>query len=453
MNAVHMLDCVYIFLTIVFFGYTCCKIFYNDMFHRVWNIICGILGACENYFWSFSTIAATWIPASHTRQTLRSLCSVTILFFFVMLFRKIPMKRRLQVYGVLSVAIFIAEVIMTFLYVVVWDVSADKARIMDFTQRLFSINTSLLLYIIFLSIAYWFCKKTKPRQSSRTIFVMLLLLFCFFFMTTTTIAILYNSSSLFSKYITLFLFALSGLALATTIYISKSLDEKELLAERLEHVQEIQNLESDYYLEIQKKSDDIRAIRHDINDQLQAVKIMLQNQSEGSLDLAKNMIDSLDERITATTLPIYTENSAINAIVCAKAKAAEEKGIYLNIFINLPTTIPNLETYDLNLLFINLLNNAIFAAADLPSTAKKEITVKASIFNDNLTIKVVNPYTAIKRSKSGQLQTTKKDPANHGLGLLIIEKVVNKYGGTFLTDQKNKLFEALVSISLSRSPQ
>lgn len=59
----------------------------------------------------------------------------------------------------------------------------------------------------------------------------------------------------------------------------------------------------------------------------------------------------------------------------------------------------------------------------------------------SLIITVINRYCGkIIRSRDGKIMTNKTDPINHGFGLESVRKVVNKYNGTIMIEEKDDKF-------------
>lgn len=88
-----------------------------------------------------------------------------------------------------------------------------------------------------------------------------------------------------------------------------------------------------------------------------------------------------------------------------------------------------LDEMELCIIIGNLFDNAIEAVKNLPEAQRK---IEFSIYNPNdiFRIEIANPYEGKREKKEHQYLTTKKENKEmHGLGLMSIQKIVEKYDG------------------------
>ena len=187
-------------------------------------------------------------------------------------------------------------------------------------------------------------------------------------------------------------------------------------------------------------------MRHDFKDVINSVKLLINDSTENSIEKANQLLTELDNEITNTKLPKYSDNIIVNTVVGAKAEVAEKNRIIFETNITLPRELP-VAAIDLNYVFLNLLNNAIEATKKLPDEQRK-ITLKASVAAGFLVIKTENPFSQITYDETGKIKTTKADADNHGYGLTIINNIAKKYDGTFKTATNNQIFSATVALRI-----
>ncbi len=65
-----------------------------------------------------------------------------------------------------------------------------------------------------------------------------------------------------------------------------------------------------------------------------------------------------------------------------------------------------------------------------------------------LFIKTVNPYLVLPYSSDNTLKTTKQDKANHGIGMSIIDIIVNTYDDSQTITTDNNQFTHTVNLDL-----
>lgn len=90
----------------------------------------------------------------------------------------------------------------------------------------------------------------------------------------------------------------------------------------------------------------------------------------------------------------------------------------------------------------NLLDNAIEAAAGLD----KERTIRVRVMTEggNMVINVKNRYKGTLHKKEGCYFTSKNDDREHGLGLLSVQQIVEKYYGSMVICDENNVFDVMV---------
>lgn len=92
---------------------------------------------------------------------------------------------------------------------------------------------------------------------------------------------------------------------------------------------------------------------------------------------------------------------------------------------------------DLCSLFSNLLDNAANAVRLLPVNQRR-ITLSSQVNGDVLTVRCENPYDA-----NQQLLPAHR-PGGHGLGLIILQDLADKYHGKLETQSDDEIFTATV---------
>lgn len=175
----------------------------------------------------------------------------------------------------------------------------------------------------------------------------------------------------------------------------------------------------DGYLGIKNHLTQVRQIKHEIKNNVIALKILIDN---NEFDKAKDYIAELTRQASDAIDTTYCNNVFINAILGNFKKTAADRDIRTEITADVPEYI-NMKEQDLYSLLANILDNALEASEQAP---KKFI---------KLEIKMTSPYMTIS-CENGRIagviedfKTTKHDTENHGFGLLIISQIVKKYGG------------------------
>ena len=134
---------------------------------------------------------------------------------------------------------------------------------------------------------------------------------------------------------------------------------------------------------------------------------------------------------------VSTGNDQVDSLLNDKLRKA--KNLLNTVEVNV--TIPEkliLHSFDLNVVLGNLLDNAMEAAG---RTQKKELKLDMKLEKGVLFLTVRNSCQGIADGNVRRLETTKKDGADHGLGLGNVRRIVEKYHGDMEVRSENGYLE------------
>ena len=172
--------------------------------------------------------------------------------------------------------------------------------------------------------------------------------------------------------------------------------------------------------------------RHDLRHHLQYLFSCIEN---GQTERAKHYITGICDELEAQQVRRYCENEAVNLILSAFARRAEEMGIEMEIQGVVPGLLA-VSDNDLCVILSNALENAIHAC--LPFTVEKlpcaiRVEFRFQERTGRLFLQVVNPCREEVRFEKGLPVSARP---GHGMGVQSIRAVVERYGGdcTFLAE-------------------
>ena len=230
--------------------------------------------------------------------------------------------------------------------------------------------------------------------------------------------------------VTIFATLITGIidALKTGMYHRA---EKQMLEERRE-----MTLQS--YENLRRQHQEIMMLRHDMVKHFSTLKNM-------STDI--NVTSYLEELIgqnEKVRTVIQTGNQVLDIILNSKLSTAMDKGIHVDIKnVSAPKNLP-LTDADLCSLVMNIMDNAITAAAASKAEAPF-IQLDIHEKNDYLAITCRNSSSekpALKKAKKETVQT-------HGFGLKIIHHISERYHGLVTAECIKDCYEVIVVIPLS----
>ena len=177
---------------------------------------------------------------------------------------------------------------------------------------------------------------------------------------------------------------------------------------------------------------EMRMQRHDFLGHIQVVYSLLQMEEHQE---AIDYLEKVYSQLHTVSRVLRTRMTAFNALLQVKSAAAEKRGIQMELDIR--STMERLEipAWELCCVVGNLLDNAMDAAA---FAAKPHITFTVTETLKQVTLTVRNNGATIPAAIRGKLFepgiTTKGE--THGMGLAIVRRTLEQYGGSISVEAK-----------------
>lgn len=200
---------------------------------------------------------------------------------------------------------------------------------------------------------------------------------------------------------------------------------------QLENAASIRKTEQEYYDEINRRYNESRKIRHDINNHLLAINALIER---GDIEEAKRYISEVSEKSDLAAMPVKTGRNVLDALLFKKTEQAAEKGCKITFEIDCPIG-GSASDYDLCTIFGNILDNAIEA-----SNSSDIISVKIGKQLDMLYISCKNPFAGELKRRGEKIFTTKKDCISHGFGIMRVREITRRYDGDVNITAENGVF-------------
>lgn len=309
--------------------------------------------------------------------------------------------------------------------------------------------TYCLLYLLILSvmtsIVYQLVKKQKRVEVPWVIGTQLVIGVgeC-----TAVLAVADSSSGIINA-------ASSGLIVIAAIFMiianisigsfASHLLKQEFKSRNIDFGKELSNMEYKYYEMSVENDKKIRAIKHDISNQIQTIYSLFKN-GEGNKGF--EMIEQLRNKYSDVDRILYCENPVINIILSNKKREAEEKGIETHIRVKESLKSIPITDYDLSTVICNLLDNAVEGCINSNQTNPR-LVVELLCKNRYLVIRVLNSCkVTMNIENTDSIETTKTGSQNHGIGMSIVAGISKKYRGDYVVSAQNGIFTATVILSI-----
>ncbi len=181
--------------------------------------------------------------------------------------------------------------------------------------------------------------------------------------------------------------------------------------------------------DLKELSLEMRKIRHDMTKYLDITSNLI---SSGKSEEALRYLEKIQtEKIDHTFHPIITSSDVINALLNTKFSYCKKHGI--DFVYQITANVSTFSEMDLSVLLGNLLDNAIEAAEKCEQPFVKITICESKAY---LVVIVTNSIGASVLKENPDFKTTKKDQLHHGLGLLTVKDIVEKYEGIFNIDEE-----------------
>lgn len=213
------------------------------------------------------------------------------------------------------------------------------------------------------------------------------------------------------------------ICLCIFFYIENMLSkEAEVQSLRLMQAQTFNQIE--LYRTMQKNYEQNRSLLHDYKNQLNCIQGMLM---EGQTKEALSYISKLAGGIRKNADYVNTNHTVVNVVLNQKYQEACEKGIIMTMAVNDLSGLAVSEE-EIVVLLVNLLDNAIEACGRL--TCDKIIQFKMMLEDGQMVLSIRNPVEDAVKIKGKRIPSGKSEAAQHGIGLMNVDSVIRKNGGT-----------------------
>ncbi len=186
--------------------------------------------------------------------------------------------------------------------------------------------------------------------------------------------------------------------------------------------------------EMERLYDGIRGVRHDMKNQMLALKGILHTSGDREEEL-RGFLSDMYRSVEQLDYGLHTGNSVCDVVIGSKFAYAKKHvpPVRLNADNFLVESSWGVRAYDLGIMLNNGLDNAIEAIERMrKSWPEKEayITVKSYVRSGMVFIEMENSFSGSLQFEGGNpLPLSSKDGEGHGMGLRNIRNCAGKYGG------------------------
>ena len=218
-----------------------------------------------------------------------------------------------------------------------------------------------------------------------------------------------------------------------TLNSTAQIVKRKQTEEELTFARQMISKQREHYNQTLDYIEQVRIIRHDFRHHIHALLYM---DKEQQVKYLKN----LQKELETSEQKIFCENQAVNGLIQEYAARAEKAGISFTARLDLSAHIP-IDDLTLCIVIGNLLENAMEASKKMEKDSF--IRIQARMDGDHLLMLVENAYNGSIQEKNGNILSSKKDG---GLGMLSIQRILNRPGDEFDVYFNDDTFTAMVQI-------
>ena len=233
-----------------------------------------------------------------------------------------------------------------------------------------------------------------------------------------------------------------AVSLGSDILMYRALKENSHVQDMKQTISQMEKemeLQLKYYDALAYQYTEIREYKHDIRNLIASVKAL--SLTDNSTEERNELLNEMEEKADGMSIPMYCSDSLVNAVLWQKSAEAKKKDVDFSVHMNISERF-GLERIDTCSLLVNILDNAIDEAT---KSEKGGVSLKVSRKAGLLFIDVVNNTDRIIMPKSESPKSGKT--GDHGHGIAIIEKIAEKYNGSFVLSADGKTAHSVVSLS------
>ena len=190
---------------------------------------------------------------------------------------------------------------------------------------------------------------------------------------------------------------------------------------------------------LMQSEEKVTALRHDMKNHLNELQMMAERDNKQEIvTYIQNMQMYMENKNEYSN----SGNKEIDSLLNYMLNKAQEVLDKVECKINIPKGI-EINPFDFNIIFGNLLDNAILAATHAND---KWLSVLIRYEKGMLFIDVKNSYDGNLQKRKNNYLTTKQEKENHGIGLQNVKRVVSNYHGKMKIFDQNNIFEVEIML-------
>ena len=304
-----------------------------------------------------------------------------------------------------------------------WEISSASTG--EISLFFAAVITGLLLYIVNKKVIQKFIVYFRALSWFQYLIIVLIVWSGILLMGIIAVRPEYIDNKKESEMLFFFTVIFMGTAFVGVILLVFNVYGKDYYLKQNQIKEEIIHVQQMYFQNISDNDREMRRFRHDISSQLRCLGLFL---AEGKTEEALDYLQAIGNHFEELAVrKYYTGNQVLDIIINQKMLEIREKCIKIEFEgkIDKPDFM---DTYDLCMIFSNMLDNGIEACEKIQD---QEAVIRVSILThgDTVFFQFANPATSEMYEALRCGRTTKDDKRNHGFGMENVKRALDRNGG------------------------
>jgi len=202
---------------------------------------------------------------------------------------------------------------------------------------------------------------------------------------------------------------------------------------KLLNIQQKFTLQAEYINNLETMINIVRREKHDFANHLNAIHAICVINKPDALERIKKYINGLTSGLKTSYKIFETGNVYIDGLLVVKSNYAYENSINFDVDIEVPLSILDIKDNDLISIISNIIDNAFESLISSEKKDNKAVSMCTYVENNEYHISIANNGPKIPEAIIDKIFdngfSTKKQKAEHGLGLYIVKSMLKKYNG------------------------
>lgn len=205
------------------------------------------------------------------------------------------------------------------------------------------------------------------------------------------------------------------------------------LQSKMQKTDSCSEMKEKYYQDLDELYEQYDIFMHDIRHTMRTIAAL---SKEGNCEAIGHLIEGLKFSLGNIEWKMICSHKILNALFVERKSYADDNGVILELDIQEPLYLQDIEDNDLIVLMGNLLDNAI--DAEIYSDKRNGILCSMRLAKEGryMLIQIENSYTEKRAETKIKKEHKMQIGAKHGIGLISVQKVVKKYGGIMESSQR-----------------